>query len=120
MEKKKWEKSPQELVDLFYAVMEAFPKAELRKMFGYPCAFYQGNMFVGLHEKSLAVRLARQDLEKAFLNRLGRPFSPIEGRIMREYVSLEEKVLKDPEEVKSFIGKAFSYVKTLPKKEKKT
>jgi len=117
---RKWEKAPQELVDLFYSVMERFPDAELRKMFGYPCAFYNGNMFVGLHERNMAVRLEKGELEKAFESGSGREFAPMKGRVMREYLALGEEVLADPEKVAVFVEKSMAYVKTLPRKVKKS
>jgi len=119
MEKKKWEKAPQKLVDLFYFVMEAHPQANLRKMFGYPCAFYNNNMFVGLHERNLVVRLEKKELEKAFIAKAGKPFEPMSGRVMKEYLALNEEVLSDPKQVAEFIKKSFDYVKTLPAKQKK-
>jgi len=53
----KWRKSLTQLVDLFVAVLPDQPNVERRQMFGYPCAFVNGNMFTGLHQGSLIVRL---------------------------------------------------------------
>jgi hypothetical protein len=41
----KWQKSPQDLIDLFASVMPG-PPAVQRKMFGYPAGFINGNMFM--------------------------------------------------------------------------
>ncbi len=51
----KWEKSPQALVQLFDRVLPESPNVERRKMFGYPCAFVNGNMFAGLFAKQMFV-----------------------------------------------------------------
>lgn len=120
MAKRKWKKSPEELIDLFYSVMESFPQVELRKMFGYPCAFYNGNMLVGLHEDHMIVRLKPSDLKKAFETHAGSPFAPMEGRVMKEYAALEKEILADPEKVAFYVEKSIAYVKTLPPKVKKS
>ncbi len=120
MKKNTWEKSPQYLIDNFYAIMQLFPEAELRKMFGYPCAFFNGNMFVGLHESNLAVRLNAKDREKALQEQWGYIFAPIAGRIMKEYVALAEKVISNEDALHKVIEKSFAYVQTLPIKLKKT
>ena len=43
-----FDKSPPELVERFAAVMDRYPDAERKKMFGYPAAFVGGNMATGL------------------------------------------------------------------------
>lgn len=116
MEKKTWEKSPSKLVDSFYHVMEAFPDAELRKMFGYPCAFFNGNMFVGLHESNMAVRLDAESREKALQEGWGCIFAPMAGRVMKEYVALSEEMINNKDALREIITKSFSYVKTIPAK----
>lgn len=119
MKKKVWEKSPEELIEQFYSIMELFPEAELRKMFGYPCAFLNGNMFCGLHENNMILRLSLQDREKALENQLGNIFAPMAGRILKEYIALSEAVLSDKKELNSIFKKSFNYVKSLPLKIKK-
>ena len=120
MKKKTWEKSPQKLIDSFYCVMESFPDAELRKMFGYPCAFFNGNMFVGLHENNIAVRLSIKDREEALHEGWGKVFAPMADRIMKEYVVLSEVLLENLDRPREVVEKSFSYVQTLPVKAKKT
>lgn len=115
----KWEKSPPELIEFFYSIMERFPEAEQRKMFGYPCAFYNGNMFVGLHQRDMIVRLEKEEVERAFKAKKGKKFEPLDGRVMKEYLALGQEVLSDPEHVEKLIAKSLAYVKTLPRKVKK-
>ncbi|MBI5301218.1 MAG: hypothetical protein HY868_03705 [Chloroflexi bacterium] len=43
----KFTKSPDELVKRFENALKDFPMAATRKMFGYPAAFVNGNMFIG-------------------------------------------------------------------------
>ena len=56
-----WRKSPGDLVALFYGALLDDPRVERRQMFGYPCAFVGGNLFTGLHQESVIVRLAEGD-----------------------------------------------------------
>jgi hypothetical protein len=52
----KLRKSPEELVAKFDEVMPG-PPATKRKMFGFPAGFVNGNMFMGLFEDSMILRL---------------------------------------------------------------
>lgn len=115
---KKWQKSPQHLIDNFYALMEFFPEADLRKMFGYPCAFLNGNMFIGLHEANLVIRLPNEDRKQLFEEKLATPFEPMKGRIMREYACFTDPDM-NTEKLKKLIQVSIDFVKMLPKKEKK-
>jgi hypothetical protein len=54
----KWRKTPEQLVNTFLAALPEDARVERRKMFGYPCAFVNGNMFTGLHQENLIIRLA--------------------------------------------------------------
>lgn len=119
MKEKSWEKSPQALIDTFYFVMESFPDAELRKMFGYPCAFLNGNMFVGLHEGNMALRMSEKDREKMLDSNLGRVFAPMPNRIMKEYVALSNEVINDTNNLLKLLKKSYEFVNALPVKVKK-
>jgi hypothetical protein len=55
-----WRKSPDDLIALFHAALPDDPRIERRKMFGYPCAFVGGNLFTGLHQENVIVRLAEK------------------------------------------------------------
>src|SRR5258708_1702778 len=52
----KWRKSPEELVAAFESVMLG-ALAVMRKMFGFPADFIQGNMSMGLHEENMILGL---------------------------------------------------------------
>ena len=98
--------------------MEYFPEAELRKMFGYPCAFLNGNMFVGLHQNDFAIRLLPKDRQDALDQKSGKIFAPMKDRVMKEYVALEAEVIYDRSALKQYVMKSFLYAKTLPEKKK--
>ena len=57
----KWRKSPPALVARFQAMLPDDPRIERKQMFGYPAAFLNGNLFTGLHQESLMVRLSEDD-----------------------------------------------------------
>ena len=60
----KWTKSPPELVELFDEVVPSAPAVQRRQMFGYPAAFVNGNMFAGLHQSNVVLRLPEPQLEE--------------------------------------------------------
>lgn len=116
MEKRKWKKSPEPLVEAFFEVMNEFPDIELRKMFGYPCAFLNGNMCVGLHEDNMAVRISAAFRDEALQKKIGFIFAPMNGRVMKEYIALAPEILADRSKLRAIISTSLEYVKTLPKK----
>jgi TfoX/Sxy family transcriptional regulator of competence genes len=113
----KFEKPPRELVALFDEVIAA-TGAERRQMFGYPCAFVNGNMCAGLFADALFVRLA--DAERAALLREpgARVFEPMPGRPMGEYVEVPAKDMKGAA-LKRWVNSGLAYAETLPAKTKK-
>ena len=87
-----------------------------RSMFGYPCCFVNGNMFIGLHQDNLVIRLEAKQRD-AFLGQPGtKPFEPIPGRRIKEYVVASEAMLDNPASVKPWIAKSLAYGLTLPPK----
>lgn len=113
-----WLKSPQALLDLFEEAVPDDPRVERRKMFGYPCAFVNGNMCMGLHQEDFIVRLSEEDRVAAKSELDAQPFEPMKGRVMREYVALPEAVLADEEQLVRWTGRSFAYVSGLAAKEK--
>jgi hypothetical protein len=57
----KFAKSPQELVDRFDDLAALVPDASRRQTFGYPTCILAGNMFMGVHEDRLILRLSEED-----------------------------------------------------------
>jgi hypothetical protein len=48
----KWTKAPDQLVAYFEEIMSGRPGVELKKMFGYPVAFTNGQMACGVFQES--------------------------------------------------------------------
>ncbi len=108
--------APEEMVDLFENAMKDLPTAEPRKMFGYPAAFANGNLFAGLFQQDMFLRLSDTD-RASFRSEYGaRLFEPMPGRPMRGYVLVPRYVLSSHGLLRSWLGKAIAYVKTLPPK----
>ena len=115
----KWRKPPSELVDLFLSLVPDNPEVDVRTMFGTPCFFCHGNMFAGVHQEDLIVRLG--DDERAALRALpgARRFEPMPGRPMREYTCVPEAMLGDRQALEAWLARALAYALKLPVKQKK-
>ncbi|MBI3710874.1 MAG: TfoX/Sxy family protein [Proteobacteria bacterium] len=111
----KWRKSPPELIELFNAVMPG-PPAQGRKMFGYPAAFANGNLFMGLHQEDMLLRLPEAAREELLRMPGARIFEPMAGRKMREYVCVPAALLVDRKKLGAWVAKAFDYGKSIKPK----
>ena len=97
-----WEKSPEELAERFGRVLERFPDAERRKMFGYPAAFVAGNMVTGLHQSNWVVRLPEGQQAEAMADG-STAFDPMGGRPMKNFVALPADVIADDERLAPWV-----------------
>src|SRR5215471_14714495 len=78
--------SAAELMARFGELAALAPGADLREVYGHPSCVLHGNMFMGLYEDSLILRLAEPDRTE-FLRRYGgRLFEPLPGRSTKEFV----------------------------------
>jgi len=109
----KWEPPGPEVIARFAACLPKDDGIERRRMFGCPCAFINGNMFAGVHEQRVIVRL--DDPERAALAAQEdvRPFT-VMGRTMREYVAFERPLQRTPRELSAWLRKALAYAASLP------
>jgi TfoX/Sxy family transcriptional regulator of competence genes len=112
-----WRKSPPELITAFDAVVPPKP-AERRSMFGYPCAFVNGNMFMGLHQEDMVLRLPDSAREQLLAREGARIFEPMKGRPMREYVVVPPALVDRPTELEGWVSQSLEYVATMPPKRK--
>jgi len=113
----RFEKAPASLVATFDRAL-ARVGGERRQMFGYPCAFAQGQMFCGIFGSTIVVRLAEVEREP-FLARGAKPFEPTPGRRMKEYVVLPTKVVADDLDLARWFEMARDYALSLPPKKPK-
>ncbi len=104
-----WTKSPQSLIDLFDKSVPSSVTVSRRKMFGYPAAFANGNLFIGLHQNDFIMRLSEEDRTRFSAEYGERIFEPMKGRPMREYVRLPEELLADARKRAPWIKRSLEY-----------
>ena len=102
-----WKKVPGELAEKFLAALPDDPRVDRRQMFGCPCAFVEGNMFAGLHEDRLIVRLPNEAAKRPCL---------IMGLTMKQYAAFDDATALDKAALTRWIARALDYVATLPPK----
>jgi len=110
----KWRKPSEDLIKLFEEVTPG-PPATAKKMFGFPAAFVNGNMFMGLHQEDMILRLP-EGSRTELLKMNARIFEPMPGRPMREYVIVPPSLLRDRNKLSSWVQKALEYGSSLPPK----
>jgi TfoX/Sxy family transcriptional regulator of competence genes len=115
VEKADWTKSPPELVEVFEAVFPG-PPAVARQMFGYPAGFVNGNMFMGLHQHNMVLRLPDGPRAELLAMEGAATFEPMAGRPMKEYVVVPATLLAAPEALEPWVAKALAHGTSLPPK----
>lgn len=106
-----WEKVSADLAAMFLAALPDDPRVEPRKMFGCPCAFVNGNMFAGLHEARLIVRIPEEAPQRPCV---------MMGRTMKEYAAFDKAIDLGAKAMKQWIARGFAHASTLPPKLKAT
>ena len=109
-------KAPPELVALFEQVVAGLPMAETRRMFGYPAAFANGQMFVSLFGDNMILRLPEPERIAFIQKQHTQLFEPMPGRPMKEYVVVPPALLKAGRPLDEWLGKAAAYAQSLPPK----
>jgi TfoX/Sxy family transcriptional regulator of competence genes len=80
-------------------------------MFGYPCGFVNGNLFGGIFEDRVMVRLPEDSRLPG-----AEPFMPMPGRPMKGYVELPKPATAKPAQMRKWLAEAHAYTATLPAK----
>ncbi len=112
-----WTKPSPELIELFQSLVPG-GAVEQRQMFGFPAAFINGHLFIGLHQNDMILRLGDDD-RAALLNVDGaKMFEPMAGRPMREFVVVPAS-LRTKAKLKTWVAKAIEHGASLPPKVKK-
>ena len=114
----KFTKAPAALTTAFSRAVGDLPDVESRQMFGYPAAFTKSQMFAGVFQDQMILRLGAGDRE-SIGQKGARPFEPMPGRPMREYVTVPDAVRDSPAELHSWLVKAHAYAASLPPKKKR-
>src|SRR5437867_1257096 len=101
----KWQPAPETLVRRFEKVVQAVPDVQPRKMFGYPAAFINGQMFTGLFQESMILRLPADDRDDLMKHSGAKPFEPMPGRAMKEYVVVPPSIISSDSQLGAWLGK---------------
>ena len=112
-------KVPEDKLALYDKLIETNPNIE-RKGVTMPYTSSNGNMFTYLSESgSLGIRLGKEERE-SFLEKYKTTLYESHGTIMKEYVTVPDKLLKNTKELKKYLDLSYEYVKILkPKPSKK-
>lgn len=97
------------------AILAGRKDIEERKMFGGVGFLLNGNMLVGVWKDSIIVRLGHDRYDDALVEQHVREFD-ITGKPMKGWIMVEPGGVKDDHQLKDWIGRATTFVKTLPKK----
>jgi TfoX/Sxy family transcriptional regulator of competence genes len=106
------------LLDEIVATLEFDAPVDYRPMFGCPAYFTGGNLFAGVWQETMMLRLS-EDERAEIAAAGGRPFEPMPGRAMKEYVALPPDMMADRDVAAAWVRKAAAYAASLPPKEKK-
>ncbi|MHB1004211.1 MAG: TfoX/Sxy family protein [Chloroflexota bacterium] len=112
----KWRKVSAVLSDLLAEAVVPFPSVK-KIMFGSPAYFVNENMFAGVHQETIMIRLSeadRQELKSAYDE--ASPFEPMPGRPMREYMAVPATLYDDAKAFAVWLERAHSYAAALPPK----
>jgi len=108
--------------DRFRALLPDDPRVQARPMFGQLAGFVNGNMFIGIFGDSIIARLPEADRITLVSKHGARPFEPMPGRPMKEYVVLPQGWLHDPKHDKdlhTWLDRALTSTAGLPTKQPK-
>ncbi|HEY2667934.1 MAG TPA: TfoX/Sxy family protein [Actinomycetota bacterium] len=102
-------------MELFEEVFPG-PPAVARQMFGYPAGFVHGNMFMGLFQENMVLRLPDGPRAELLAMEGAAAFEPMAGRPMKEYVTVPAALLASPEDLQPWVARALAYGASLPPK----
>ena len=98
------------------ALVAGDPRVRIKKMFGQPAGFVNGNLCLGTFGTEIFVRLSDSHVESLSKVAGVRPFEPMAGRPMKHYLVVPPSMLAKPLEVKKWVRRSVDYVQSLPPK----
>ena len=116
----KFTKTSPEMIERFNAVLEqhAAPDVLIKPMFGYRCAWINGNMATGLFADEWWVRVSEPDRDDLLELQGAHPFEPMPGRSMGRYVVLPSDIAADGAGGDLWLDKALGFTRSMPPKKK--
>ena len=114
-----WKKANSKLIELLGHSMLKY-RCDRKMMFGSPTFFVNNNMFAGVHEDTVIIRLSEGDRKDIFSRHSEvLPFVPMQGHVMKEYAALPEIICNDAGTFQEWLSRSYNYTASLPPKEKK-
>ena len=107
--------SPPELIERFATVLDRYPDAQRRQMFGYPAAFVGGNHATGLFHDRWVIRLPEADAAAARMAGAD-AFEPIPGRAMKGYVLVPAADVADDAKIATWVERGLATAAAMPAK----
>ncbi len=101
---------------LFNTLLPTDERVVIRPMFGHTAAFVAGHLFAGTFGTHIFVRLDESSRSELLTVAGAKPFEPMKGRPMREYVQLPESMLNEPPIARTWVERALLWASTLPAK----
>lgn len=115
----KWKRAPEDLKENFGKIVPESPKVVKKQMFGYPIAVVNGNMFMGLHQDYLVLRLGEEERSQFLQKFDARIFEPFPGKTMKEYVVVPGELWSNTRLLKNWSQKALDFASGLKAKKPK-
>jgi hypothetical protein len=114
----KFPKPSEKLIEMLSSVKKD-EMAILKKMFGCPAYFINGNMSYGIFADKLFFRLDEKSRMGLMEKKIGGIFEPLKGRKMKEYIEIKGTNIKNEKMISELVAESEKYVKTIPVKIKK-
>ena len=114
-----WEKPSPELTRILEEAAEPFAIIERRKMFGCPAYYINGNMFAGVYGTQLFLRLPADTRAELQSSLDAKPFEPMAGRPMREYMAMPQQIWADSAALDEWMRRSVEFVSSLAPKQPK-
>ena len=112
---KKTSQIPADKLQLFEKLIASLPEIE-RKGDVHPYTSANGHMFTYLDQSgTMGLRLPKDELE-AFLTKYKTTLFESYGAVKKDWATVPEALLKNPKELKRYLGISYAYVKTLKPK----
>lgn len=114
-----WQKVSPELSALLALALKSFD-CEKKLMFGCPAYFINKNMFSGVFEDSIFIRLSARERDELVIEfKDSTQFEPMKGRVMKEYMVIPKELYNNSETLNHWLERSFQYTSSLPPKKGK-
>ncbi len=100
----------------FEAAMPADDRARAGQMFGMPCGFVHGNLFLGVFADGLTLRLPAERIAAPRAHEGVGAFEPMEGRPWKDYIFVSASRWGESAELARWAQEALAHTATLPPK----